>query len=204
MSKPYPHTNRPSTIWAHQTWILMEKPGAPQTNPFLTKRELMKYLQATDIFLTPYNSPNQISSGTLTYALGAGKAVVSTPYYHAQEVLANHRGILCKFKDSATIAEGIKRLLARASCTTEAAIAAFRNTSEEAYLKAAYDAFEWFLGGNLKGLTVYDPENGSCCDGITPEGLNLNKGAESTIAYLQARLTLEDVKQHDSPLLRTA
>ena len=91
-----------------------------------------------------------------------------------------------------------------ASCTTEAAIAAFRNTSEEAYLKAAYDAFEWFTGGNLKGLTVYDTENGSCCDGITPQGLNLNKGAESTIAYLQARLTLEDVKQHDSPLLRTA
>ena len=81
------------------------------TNRFLTKRELMKYLQATDIFLTPYNSPNQISSGTLTYALGAGKAVVSTPYYHAQEVLANDRGILCKFKDSASIAEGIKRLL---------------------------------------------------------------------------------------------
>ena len=81
------------------------------TNRFLTKRELMKYLQATDIFLTPYNSPNQISSGTLTYALGAGKAVVSTPYYHAQEVLANGRGILCKFKDSASIAAGIKRLL---------------------------------------------------------------------------------------------
>jgi uncharacterized protein YyaL (SSP411 family) len=82
-----------------------------------------------------------------------------------------------------------------ASCTTEAAIAAFRSTSEEVYLEAAYEAFEWFLGGNLKGLMLYDPENGSCCDGITPQGLNLNKGAEATLAYLQARLNLEEVKK---------
>ena len=81
------------------------------TNRFITKRELIKYLQATDIYLTPYISPNQISSGALTYALGAGKAVVSTPYYYAQEVLANDRGILCKFEDSASVAASIKRLL---------------------------------------------------------------------------------------------
>jgi rhamnogalacturonyl hydrolase YesR len=82
-----------------------------------------------------------------------------------------------------------------ASCTTEAAIAAFRNTGEEAYLKAAYDAFEWFVGGNLQGLMLYDPENGSCCDGITSHGLNLNKGSEATVSYLQARLNLEELKQ---------
>jgi len=81
------------------------------TNRFITKRELIKFLQATDIYITPYISPNQISSGTLIYALGAGKAVVSTPYYHALEVLSNDRGILCKFEDSASIAEGINRLL---------------------------------------------------------------------------------------------
>jgi glycosyltransferase involved in cell wall biosynthesis len=81
------------------------------TNRFITKRELIKFLQATDIYLTPYISPNQVSSGTLIYALGAGKAVVSTPYYHAQEVLANNRGILCKFEDSASVAAGITKLL---------------------------------------------------------------------------------------------
>jgi len=81
------------------------------TNRFITKRELIKFLQATDIYITPYISPNQISSGTLVYALGAGKAVVSTPYYHAIEVLSNGRGILCRFEDSASIAEGINRLL---------------------------------------------------------------------------------------------
>jgi glycosyltransferase involved in cell wall biosynthesis len=80
-------------------------------NKFVTKNELKNFLQATDIYLTPYISPNQISSGTLIYALGAGAAVVSTPYYHAQEVLANDRGILCKFEDSASIADGINKLL---------------------------------------------------------------------------------------------
>jgi glycosyltransferase involved in cell wall biosynthesis len=81
------------------------------TNRFITKRELIKFLQATDIYLTPYISPNQISSGTLIYALGAGKAVVSTPYYHAMEVLSNDRGVLCRFEDSNSVAEGINRLL---------------------------------------------------------------------------------------------
>jgi polysaccharide biosynthesis protein PslF len=81
------------------------------TNRFVTKRELIKFLQATDIYITPYISPNQISSGTLIYALGAGKAVVSTPYYHAMEVLSNDRGILCRFEDSTSIVEGINRLL---------------------------------------------------------------------------------------------
>jgi hypothetical protein len=85
-----------------------------------------------------------------------------------------------------------------ASCTAEACIVAFRNTHEVAFLEAAYNAFEWYLGGNLKGLTLYDPEKGSCCDGITPHGLNLNKGAEATIAYLQARLNLEEVKKYDT------
>ena len=82
-----------------------------------------------------------------------------------------------------------------AACTTEAAIAAFRNTNEEGYLQAAYEAFEWFFGGNLQGLTLYNQENGSCCDGITPEGLNQNKGAEATLSYLQARLNFEELKQ---------
>ncbi len=79
-------------------------------NRFLSKHELIKYLQATDIYLTPYISPYQISSGTLTYAAGAGKAVISTPYFHAQDILADNRGVFCKFKDSISLAEGIIEL----------------------------------------------------------------------------------------------
>ncbi len=80
-------------------------------NRFLLKRELIKYLQATDICLTPYLSPNQISSGTLVYALGAGRAVISTPYLHAIEVLAEGRGLLCKFESQSSIAKCIETLL---------------------------------------------------------------------------------------------
>jgi glycosyltransferase involved in cell wall biosynthesis len=80
-------------------------------NRFLSKRELIKYLQATDVYLTPYISPNQISSGTLVYALGTGRAVISTPYLHAQEVLAEGQGLFCKFKDANSVAACIEKLL---------------------------------------------------------------------------------------------
>ena len=80
-------------------------------NRFLTERELIKYLQATDIYITPYIGPNQISSGTLVYALGAGKAIVSTPYLHAEEVLSQGRGLFCEFKNPDSIAKEVKKLL---------------------------------------------------------------------------------------------
>lgn len=80
-------------------------------NRFLSKPELIKYLQATDIYISPYISPNQISSGTLVYALGTGRAIVSTAYLHAREVLANGRGLLCEFKNPNSIAKSIEKLL---------------------------------------------------------------------------------------------
>jgi len=80
-------------------------------NRFLHKHELIKYLQATDIYLTPYPEPNQISSGTLVYAMGTGKAIIATPYLHAKEALAEGRGVFCKFRDHKSIAKGINQLL---------------------------------------------------------------------------------------------
>jgi glycosyltransferase involved in cell wall biosynthesis len=80
-------------------------------NRFLSKPELINYLQATDVYITPYLSPNQVSSGTLSYALGAGKAVVSTPYLHAKEALGEGRGVFCGFHDSASIAEKVTDII---------------------------------------------------------------------------------------------
>jgi glycosyltransferase involved in cell wall biosynthesis len=80
-------------------------------NRFLSKHELYNYLQATDVYITPYPSPNQVSSGTLSYALAAGKAVVSTPYIHAKEALDKGRGLFCKFNDSSSIAEKVIEIL---------------------------------------------------------------------------------------------
>jgi hypothetical protein len=87
-----------------------------------------------------------------------------------------------------------------ASCMTEAALAAFNTTGEQKYRKIAYKIFEWFLGKNMQGVMVYNPKNGACHDGLTPQGLNLNNGAESTVAYLSARLELEKTKNHN-PIL---
>ncbi len=78
---------------------------------YLDFDELVSYLQATDIYLTPYLNPVQIVSGTLAYAVGCGKAIVSTPYLYAQELLAYGRGFLCEFRDARSIAENVSALL---------------------------------------------------------------------------------------------
>lgn len=78
---------------------------------FLEHDELIDYLQAADIYATPYLNPAQITSGTLSYAVGVGKAVVSTPYVHATEILADGHGVLVDFGDSAAFAREINALL---------------------------------------------------------------------------------------------
>ena len=69
-------------------------------NEFINQKELFKYLCTSDIYVTPYLNEAQITSGTLSYAVGAGSAVVSTPYWHATELLADGRGKLFNFNDS--------------------------------------------------------------------------------------------------------
>lgn len=82
---------------------------------YLDFDELVSYLEATDIYLTPYLNPVQIVSGTLAYAMGCGKAIVSTPYLYAQELLAHQRGFLAEFRDSESIARLVGGLLSDAS-----------------------------------------------------------------------------------------
>ncbi len=78
---------------------------------FLERDELLEIIRAADIYVTPYLNEAQIVSGTLAYAVGAGKAVVSTPYWHAQEMLADGRGRLVPFRDSRALTQEISRLL---------------------------------------------------------------------------------------------
>ena len=82
-----------------------------------------------------------------------------------------------------------------ASCMVEAASAAFQVTGKEKYCNIAYTAFDWFLGKNSKNVIVYNPATGGCYDGITPEGLNRNQGAESGLSYLIARLEMETLRK---------
>jgi len=80
-------------------------------NRFVELEELKVFIGAADIYLTPYLTEAQITSGTLAYAFGAGKAVVSTPYWHAAELLAEERGVLVPFRDAGAIARAVLQLL---------------------------------------------------------------------------------------------
>jgi glycosyltransferase involved in cell wall biosynthesis len=76
-------------------------------NRFVTSQELQEFIGAADIYITPYLHEAQITSGTLAYSFGAGKAVISTPYWHAQELLVEDRGVLVPFRNADAIAEAV-------------------------------------------------------------------------------------------------
>ena len=80
-------------------------------NQYLQQQDVIEFLLASDIYVTPYLDPNQITSGTLSYALGAGKAVVSTPYLHAVEALADDRGLLVDFRSPDQLAGALNAIL---------------------------------------------------------------------------------------------
>jgi polysaccharide biosynthesis protein PslF len=80
-------------------------------NQYLSDKELVDYLQASDIYMTPYLDRHQITSGTLAFAVGTGKAIVSTPYVHAIEALAEGRGLLAEFRSAESLAQCLLLML---------------------------------------------------------------------------------------------
>lgn len=95
-------------------------------NRFVNQDELTEFLSAADIYITPYLNPEQITSGTLAYAVGAGKAVLSTPYIYARELLADGRGVLVPWRSASAIASEVVDLVSdparyRSMCARAAA-----------------------------------------------------------------------------------
>lgn len=112
----HPHVKRQQgEQYRHELQRLAEELGVLEhvvfDNRYVEINELCEFLGAADIYVTPYLGAEQIVSGTLAYALGAGKAVVSTPYCYAEEMLADGRGRLVPFRDSAALAREIGWLL---------------------------------------------------------------------------------------------
>ncbi|HWU48577.1 MAG TPA: glycosyltransferase family 4 protein [Asticcacaulis sp.] len=94
-------------------------------NRFINDDELVDILQATDIYVTPYLTEAQITSGTLSYALALGRPVVSTPYWHAVEALSGGVGVLCPFHDTHAFTEAIGALLASEGRRAEMSLRAY-------------------------------------------------------------------------------
>jgi len=123
---------------------------------FVSEETLFEYLSACDIYVTPYLNEAQVTSGTLSYAIGAGAAVISTPYWHAQELLAQGRGCLFDFKDSQQLAEILNDILDNPQKLKE-----LRNKASD-YSKK----IRWTLIGkqylslakSIKALPVVEPE----------------------------------------------
>jgi glycosyltransferase involved in cell wall biosynthesis len=112
----HPHVvrNEGETYRLSLQWLAQEKGVEGQVifyNRFVSLEELVEFIGAADIYITPYLNEAQITSGTLAYTLGAGKAVISTPYWYAEEMLAGERGALVPFHDPAALAKQVIDLL---------------------------------------------------------------------------------------------
>jgi hypothetical protein len=112
----HPHVvrNEGETYRLSLQWLAQEKGVEGHVifyNQFVSLEELVEFIGAADIYITPYLNPAQITSGTLAYTLGAGKAVISTPYWYAEEMLTDERGALVPFRDPAALAEQVLDLL---------------------------------------------------------------------------------------------
>lgn len=129
--------------------LLAEKRGVQKNvifyNRFVDLPELKEFIGAADVYITPYLNETQITSGTLAYCFGAGKAVVSTPYWYAQELLADDRGVLVPFRDPDSLARAVSDLLsddARRNAMRKKAYLMGRDMVWEAVAGSYMTAFE--------------------------------------------------------------
>ena len=123
-------------------------------NRFVELEEFKEFIGAADLYITPYLNEAQITSGTLAYTFGAGKAVISTPYWHATELLADDRGVLVPFGDAKAIAREVISLLRD-------------DTRRHAMRKNAYKLGREMIWSNVARLYMNSFEwrgsNGRCC-----------------------------------------
>lgn len=108
-------------------------------NRYLALEELINYLCATDVYVTPYINRDQIVSGTLAYALGCGKAIVSTPYLYAEEVLSEGRGLLVDFRKPEEMAQSVNNILGNQALRERMEARAYRYGRRAAWFNVAID-----------------------------------------------------------------
>jgi len=133
-------------------------------NEFVNQNKLFKYLAAADIYITPYLNEAQITSGTLAYAVGAGCAVISTPYWHAEELLAHGRGSLFNFNNHDQLSSILMNLLDDPENMQKMRRRAFRYGQEitwprigEKYIALAENLLQENTRSVKRTETIFDP-----------------------------------------------
>jgi polysaccharide biosynthesis protein PslF len=115
LGETHPALKEEGTRYRNKLEELVKKLGLDKNiefiNKYLSIDEIIQYLQLSDIYLTPYKGKDQAVSGTLAYAVGYGKAIVSTPYPYAREMLSNGRGLLAEFNSPDSLARHINYIL---------------------------------------------------------------------------------------------
>lgn len=127
---------------------------------FVDQATLVDFISMCDVYVTPYLNEAQMTSGTLAYSFGLGKAVVSTPYWHARELLADGRGVLVPFGDSAAIGAEIAALLtddARRQALRKVAYAHSRSMTWERTAERYLAVFEGAIGHHGKSVVEAIP-----------------------------------------------
>ena len=125
-------------------------------NRFVDLQELTEYISCCDIYLSPYLAKEQITSGTLAYAVGMGKAVVSTPYWYAEELLSDSRGVLVDFQDVKGMAKALKGLIGDSMARNRMRKAAYEYGRTMVWREVGRHYLEMFLQmlGERKDLEV--------------------------------------------------
>lgn len=142
-------------------------------NRFVELDELLRFIGAADIYITPYLNETQITSGTLAYAFGSGNAVISTPYWHAAELLSDGKGRLVPFRDSGAIADAVRDLLGNETARYAMRKNAYQLGRDMVWNKIAQKYMESFhqaetdynlLGGRASPFRTLDEQGDSLPD----------------------------------------
>jgi glycosyltransferase involved in cell wall biosynthesis len=124
-------------------------------NRFVSPAELIEYLGAADIYITPYRTEGQVVSGALALALSAGKAIISTPYWHARELLDEGRGIIVPFEDPDAIADKTIELLDNAAARHSMRKRAYQHARDMVWKKVAHGYMASFA--EARGSRMHKP-----------------------------------------------
>ncbi len=157
---------------------------------FVEQEELLDYLQAADIYVTPYLNPAQITSGTLSYAVGMGKAVVSTPYVQALEILGNDVGVLVPFGDAGAAAEAIVKLLADPERRLTYEMAAYALGRKMIWSELARNVRDLLQDGRAAEPARLVPRRSFAL--LTPDPAAILRMSDSTGMYQHSILSIPD------------